>query len=109
MPPRKDARRARGRSARQGQDRRGQDRQESAFRRLPYTRRNAWFFAAGLGVILIGYFCLAQPPVDGALSLTVAPILLVLGYCVLIPIALLLGGPDKKEKTEDTSDENMGG
>ena len=109
MPPRRDARRARGRSARQGQDRRGPDRREPVLRRLPYTRQNAWFFAAGLGVILLGYFCLAQPPVDGALSLTVAPILLVLGYCVIIPIALLLGESDKKKKTEDTSEENVGG
>jgi hypothetical protein len=67
------------------------------------VRRNAQVFAAGIAVILIGYPCLAQPPVDGFLSLTLAPILLVLGYCVIIPIALLLG--DKEAETE----ENVGG
>ena len=84
--------RTRGRSPR-----RGQDREPRALRDLPYTRRNAVVFAAGIGTILIGYLCLAQPPVDGFLSLTLAPILLVLGYCVLIPIALLLGEPPSKD------------
>ena len=31
-----------------------------------------------------------QPPVDGFLSLTLAPILLVIGYVFLIPMALLM-------------------
>ena len=61
-----------------------------ASRRLPYTRRNAILFAAGIATILIGYVCLSRPPVDGFMSLTLAPILLVLGYCVLIPMAILV-------------------
>ncbi|MDA0745124.1 MAG: hypothetical protein O2954_01295 [bacterium] len=44
----------------------------------------------GLGTILLGYLCLAQPPVDGFLLLSLAPVLLVIGYCVLIPLALLM-------------------
>ena len=35
-------------------------------------------------------FCMSQPPVDGFLSLTLAPILLVIGYVFLIPMALLM-------------------
>ena len=57
---------------------------------LPYDRRNAIVFAAAIGTILIGYICMAQPPVDGFLSLTLAPILLVIGYVFLIPAALLM-------------------
>ena len=30
------------------------------------------------------------PPVDGFLSLTAAPILLVAGYCVILPAAILV-------------------
>ena len=41
-------------------------------------------------LILFGYLCLSQPPVDGFLSLTLALILLGTGYFILIPIALLL-------------------
>ena len=88
-PARRDARRGRARSSRRGRERRPR----VSFR-LPYTRRNVLFFASGIGVILIGYVFLAIPPVDGFFSLSLAPILLVLGYCVLIPIGLLLGEPE---------------
>jgi hypothetical protein len=40
-------------------------------------------------MIVIGYICLAQPPLDGFLSLTLAPILLVLAYCVVFPYAIM--------------------
>ena len=32
----------------------------------------------------------SEPPVDGFLSLTLAPILLTIGYVILIPMALLM-------------------
>ena len=70
---------------------------------MPYTKRNVRFFAAGIGVILLGYFFLAQPPVDGFYSLTLAPILLVIGYCVLIPIAILIGDGKKPEAEEEAT------
>lgn len=57
-----------------------------------------------MAAILIGYVCLSQPPVDGFLSLTLAPILLVLGYCVLIPIALLLD-PEPSATAGDETDQ----
>lgn len=56
---------------------------------LPFNAINYWLFAVGLGVIIIGYIALAQPPAEGFMSLTVAPILLVIGYCVIIPAAIL--------------------
>ena len=88
---------------------RQQDRRGRASRGLPYTRWNAVMFAVALGVIVIGYICLSRPPVDGFLSLTLAPVLLVLGYCVLIPIALLVGGPFGKEASTEASGEDVGG
>jgi len=54
-----------------------------------FARKNWYIFALGLASIAVGYLCLRLPPVDGPLSLTIAPILLVFGYCVLIPLALL--------------------
>lgn len=47
-------------------------------------------FGAGLAVIALGYILLSIPPAEGFFSLTLAPILLVLGYCVLIPMAILV-------------------
>jgi len=53
------------------------------------NKNNYAIFGVALLVLLVGYWALAQPPVNGFLSLTLAPILLVFGYCVLVPLAIL--------------------
>jgi hypothetical protein len=59
-----------------------------------------WLFALGLATIALGYVFLSLPPVDGFMSLTLAPLLLVLGYCVFIPIALLSGKKEDEPSTD---------
>ncbi len=59
---------------------------------LPFNKRNWTWMGIGLLVILIGYIALAKG------SITLAPILLVAGYCILIPIAILLNSKKKEEK-----------
>lgn len=49
----------------------------------PFGRKNYILFAVALVVIVIGFFSLSQ----GSTSL--APVLLVVGYCVLVPWAIL--------------------
>jgi hypothetical protein len=56
---------------------------------VPFTRKNYIAFAVGLGLLILGYVLLAQRPADGFLSRTLAPILLVLGYCVVFPYAIM--------------------
>lgn len=75
-----------------------------ARRDLPFSRKNWTLAAAGLAAILLGYVFLSIPPADGFLSLTLAPVLLVVGYCVLIPLAILVrdqsaDGGDEAEQT----------
>ena len=61
----------------------------------PYGPRNYYMFAAAMLVIIVGFFSLAKG------SITLAPILLVLGYCVLLPMALIMKGkPDKGETAQ---------
>jgi uncharacterized membrane protein HdeD (DUF308 family) len=67
---------------------------------LPFTSVNYWLFALGVAVIVAGYVALAQPPADSFMSLTVAPILLVIGYCIIIPVAILY---QKKKRLEPTN------
>ena len=98
--------RTRGRKARRTQETTPAPR---GLRDLPYTKRNVQFLVAGLAIILIGYLCLAQPPVDGFLSLTLAPILLVIGYCVLIPIGLLIRGKKEHEEASEETGQTVGG
>ena len=51
---------------------------------LRFSRKNGILGLAGLLVIVLGYALLAQG------SITAAPLLLVLGYLVLLPLALVL-------------------
>ena len=47
-------------------------------------RRFRWkLFGAGMAAIVLGYVLLAVN------NITIAPLLLVLGYCVLVPLAFL--------------------
>jgi hypothetical protein len=48
------------------------------------SKKNYAIMGAGLLTIIIGFITLASG------SITLAPILLVLGYCVLIPVGLLV-------------------
>ncbi len=49
-------------------------------------------FAVGIAVIGLGFYSLWRG------SITLAPILLVTGYCVLVPLALLLRAGKRKSK-----------
>ena len=54
---------------------------------LRFGRKNVFALGAALLSILVGYVLLGQG------SITAAPILLVLGYCVLVPYGLAAGSP----------------
>ena len=71
---------------------------------LPFTRKNWSLAIVGLAVIVLGYVFLRIPPAEGFLSLTLAPVLLVVGYCVLIPMAILVRdqAADQEDEAEQT-------
>jgi uncharacterized membrane protein len=50
---------------------------------------NYKILAVGIAIIVLGYFALSAKPWDNPLAITVAPILLVLGYCVVIPVGIM--------------------
>ncbi len=56
---------------------------------LPFDKTNYRILGLGLLSIALGYFALSQPPWDSTMAIVVAPILLVLGYCVLVPLGIL--------------------
>ena len=57
---------------------------------------NYQIILAGVAVIVLGYFALSAQPWNNPIALNVAPILLVLGYCVIIPFGILF----RRKKTE---------
>jgi len=67
---------------------------------LPFTKRNYQILGLGLLFIVLGYVALSQPPWDGTMPLVVAPILLVVGYCVIIPLGILYRTKPPKQPTE---------
>jgi hypothetical protein len=56
---------------------------------LPFIKKNYQILGIGVLTIILGYVALSQQPWDGTWPLVVAPILLVLGYCVIIPFGIL--------------------
>ncbi len=62
----------------------------------PFGIRNYIIFGVALLVIIIGYVLLAQG------SMTAAPLLLVVGYCVIIPVAILVRDPSRADQPEDS-------
>ena len=58
----------------------------------PFGKKNWMVLGAGLVSIVLGFIALASG------SITLAPILLVLGYCVLIPVGIMIR--DKSESAE---------
>ena len=52
--------------------------------KLSFSKWNYIIFFSGIIVIAVGFYVLAKG------SITLAPILLVLGYCVLIPISIMI-------------------
>lgn len=53
-------------------------------KRLAFTRRNWTMLLIGVFTIILGFYILSRG------SITLAPILLVVGYCVIIPLAILI-------------------
>lgn len=70
---------------------------------LPFTKKNYQILGIGFLLIVFGYVALAQEPWDGTMPLVIAPILLVLGYCIVIPIGILYRRKAEGESTSSTA------
>ena len=74
-----------------------------AYIRISLTKKNYSIIGLGILLIVIGYILMAANSVDGFLPTVVAPILLVAGYCVVIPLGILI-----KDKTiEESADSKI--
>jgi hypothetical protein len=61
---------------------------------------NYKIIVGGVLLIIVGYLALSVKPYDSVMSLDVAPILLVFGYCVVIPFGIIY----RKKKTAATEE-----
>lgn len=58
---------------------------------FPLEKENFVIIAAGIALLVIGYLLMNQNSVDGFVPTVISPILLFLGYCVIIPYGILKG------------------
>ncbi len=56
---------------------------------LPLGKENFRIIGIGLLVIVAGYLAMLEGSVEGFLPLVLAPILLVAGYCVIVPLGIM--------------------
>tara|TARA_B100001248_G_scaffold249735_1_gene223170 strand:- start:402 stop:638 length:237 start_codon:yes stop_codon:yes gene_type:complete len=63
--------------------------QQDLFNEWPYGKKNYIIFSLGLALLIISYILMASGSVNSVQSLVISPILLILGYLVIIPVALL--------------------
>lgn len=59
---------------------------------LPLSTKNFIYIGAGIGVLLLGFILLSlgiYTGWDNPLSVSVAPVVLIIGYCVVIPWAIM--------------------
>jgi hypothetical protein len=64
----------------------------------PFGKKNYMWFGIAMVVMIIGYVALGQG------SITLAPFLLVVAYCVLVPVAILV--KDEPKPDADQSPES---
>ena len=69
---------------------------------LPLARENYMILGAGILVIVAGYIAMVEGSVEGFLPLVLSPILLVTGYCVVIPLGIMYRKPAPRVQSPDT-------
>ena len=65
------------------------------FHSWSFGKINYQLFGIGLFVIILGYIVMASGETESIQSVKIAPLILILGYCILIPAAILVKPKDK--------------
>src|SRR5687768_14005554 len=58
---------------------------------MPFEDKNIFIILGGVLIIALGYFLLSSGPVMGFVSLTLAPIVLCIGYLIVVPYGIVYG------------------
>jgi len=69
---------------------------KSLFNSWSFGKINYQLFGIGLITIIFGYLLMAWGETESAQSIKIAPIILIIGYCIIIPAAILIKPKKKK-------------
>lgn len=58
-------------------------------RDIPFGMKNYILFLCGVLAIVLGYYLLSIGPWDSIWSLYLAPVILVIGYVVILPLSIM--------------------
>lgn len=70
--------------------------------RIEWTLTNYIILGIGLTLVIIGFVFMTEGPWDNPLSLSVSPVILLIAYLIIFPLAILY--KKKKEPESDTSE-----
>jgi hypothetical protein len=63
---------------------------------MPFEQKNIIFILIGIGVITLGYIIMGTSETMGFMALDVSPIVLLIGYLLVIPMGIMYGAHRKK-------------
>jgi len=59
------------------------------YEQLPFGRTNYLLFGLGIALLVFGYVMMGLSSLNSVTAMTIAPIVLLLAYLVVIPLAIL--------------------
>ena len=62
----------------------------SIFHSWPFSKKNYMLFLIGLVTIIIRYVIMYTGETSSYQSIVIAPIILIIGYCIIIPISIFI-------------------
>ena len=68
---------------------------KTLFHSWSFGRINYQLFGIGLLVIILGYIIMATGKTESIQSVKIAPLILIVGYCIIIPVAILVKPKNK--------------
>ena len=68
---------------------------KTLFHSWSFGKINYYLFGIGLFVIIFGYIVMATGETESIQSVKIAPLILIIGYCVFIPASILVKPKDK--------------
>lgn len=71
-----------------------------------WDRNNYITLFISIGVLILGYFLMSIGPWDSAISLSVSPVVLLIGYLVIIPLVIFIKFPLRVKKVTDDTGKN---
>lgn len=63
---------------------------------MPLERKNIMFIVFGVAVVSLGYILMGSGDALGFVPLNISPIVLVIGYLIVIPMGIMYGARRKK-------------